>query len=496
LDLAARIDGLLEDEPDGPAVQYEGEWWDWSHVRQVRDGIEDILATAGLGPHEAVGLVLLERPSAHGALVSLLSRWRCAVLVSPLLPDAALCDDVAGLRLRALVADADDWRPGLVAAAAATGTVGIRLTNDRTAPVEPVEGAGLARALAGATGAQLDEVAVTILTSGTTGPPRRVPLAYESMQGASPTKSEPIGERGVAINALPLVSIGGILGVIDALWRGRPLALMERFDVMQWAELVRRHRPRRIGAPPATLRMLLDRKVPKEYLASAKSFTAASAPLDQQTCDEFEATYGMPVLRAYGATEFLGAITAFTEEDHACFAASKRGSVGRALPGVKIRIVDGDSGVELPHGTTGVLEAQAPRRPVGAPEGWLRTTDLASMDNDGFVWIHGRTDDVLIRGGFKVSAAELEDVLRRHPAVADVAAVDLPDTRLHQVPAAAVTLRDGAPPPTGEELRDWVRRHKPPYYVPVKVVVVDDLPRNAMLKVARGKVRELVQAAR
>src|SRR5262249_52772100 len=151
---------------------------------------------------------------------------------------------------------------------------------------------------------------MTILTSGTTGPPKRVPLSYESIDFSGRSPAAGTGQsRGVAINALPLVSIGGALGVIGTVFRGRPIALMDRFDVRKWAELVREHRPRRLGAPPAAIRAILDADIPVDYLQSGESFMAASAPIDLATTDEFEAKYGIPVLRGYGATEFLGGVT-------------------------------------------------------------------------------------------------------------------------------------------------------------------------------------------
>jgi acyl-coenzyme A synthetase/AMP-(fatty) acid ligase len=249
-----------------------------------------------------------------------------------------------------------------------------------------------------------------------------------------------------------------------------------------------------LSAPPAVVRMLLDNEVPKEFLASAELFTSASAPMDPTTADEFEAVYGIPVVTAYGATEFLGAVTGFEREDRHLVKA-KRGSVGRALPGTRVRIVDPNSGEELPRGEVGLLEADPPDRPTDAPPGWMRTNDLARMDEDGFVWIEGRADDVLIRGGFKVPAEALSAVLRAHPAVADAVVVGLPDPRLNQIPAAAVVTRPGMPSASAAELMDWVRERKPAYWVPVKIVFVDALPRNAMFKVMRDQARALIEAS-
>lgn len=486
------IEQLFVEEPDGPAVQYDGEWWTWSDMRDISDAIETLVQPTGMGPGDGVGIVLRERPHTYGAYLAALHADRCAVLVTPIQPDRLMADDVRALRLRVLIADTEDWkRSVLIEAAGAAGTMGVELTGDSEDPVRVVP--GLEAPGDGDHYVATPNVAVTLLTSGTTGRPKRVPLTYDAFEGEPPTNLRPPWKRGVSINAVPLVSIGGATGVVRTVWRGRPTALMDRFDVLKWAELVQEHKPRHLGAPPATLRMLLDRRVPKEYLASGQVFSASSAPVDVETSDEFEERYGIPVIRSYGATEFLGIVTGFLPEEYH-LAKVKRGSVGRAVPGCRVRIVDADTGAEVPRGKVGVLEADPSRRPLGTPPGWMRTNDLARMDEDGFVWIEGRADDVIIRGGFKVHSREVEAVLRQHPAVADAAVIGEPHPTLSFVPVAAVVIHKGATPPTEEELMDLVRATMPAYCVPTKIRNVDALPRNAMLKVVPNAVRELIAA--
>src|SRR5262249_17100925 len=161
----------------------------------------------------------------------------------------------------------------------------------------------------------------------------------------------------------------------------------------------------------------------------------------------------------------------FTLEDHKRVGKEKRGSVGRASPGVQLRVVDPDTGDELPVGEIGQLEVLPARRPLGAPDGWMRTTDLASIADEGYLYIHGRADDVIIRGGFKVSTGEVEEVLREHPGVRDAAVVGLPDPRLGEVPGAAV-VRARDTDVDAAALVAWVKDRLPPYKVPVKVVFV------------------------
>lgn len=490
MEINERIEQLFREAPNAEAIIYEGQTWTWADLARVRDGLDALLQAAGIGAGEGVGLVLRQRATGFGAYVALLNTRRCAALVTPIQPDAAMCEDLRALRPKALIADPDDWaRQGLVDAAAAVGALGIELTGDRDHPARLVP--GLERPSDGPHYTAIPNAAVTILTSGTTGPPKRVPVSYDTLR-SSPPKSGAVTSPGASIGSVPLVTLGGVMGTVATLWRGRPTELMERFDIWRWAELVKKYQPRRLAAPPAVIRMLLDNKVPREYLASAKLYRAASAPLDPNTAEEFEAAYGIPVVAFYGATEFLGSVTGFETEDLHLIK-EKRGSVGRALPGIGVRVVDPESGRELPRGQVGLVEADPKIRPADAPPGFIRTNDLGHMDEDGFLWIEGRADDVVIRGGFKVATEEVASVLREHPAVADAAVVGLPDPRVGQVPAAAVVLRQGADAPSPEALMDWVRERKPGYCVPEKIAFVDALPRNTMFKVLRKEVASLIE---
>ena len=145
------------------------------------------------------------------------------------------------------------------------------------------------------------------------------------------------------------------------------------------------------------------------------------------------------------------------------FGASKRNSVGRALPDTELRIVDQDTGAELPVGEQGLLEAKV----AAMGPDWIRTTDIASIDEDGFVTLHGRADGAINRGGFKILPEIVRRVLISHPAVRDACVVGVPDARLGQVPFAAIEIVRGQPVPTDDELKELVRQSLPVYNVPV-----------------------------
>jgi acyl-coenzyme A synthetase/AMP-(fatty) acid ligase len=285
----------------------------------------------------------------------------------------------------------------------------------------------------------------------------------------------------------PLGGIGGVCQLITGAYIGKRIALLEKFSVAEWLRVVKTYGIRRSGLQPAAVRMLLEADLPPEDLASLDYVVSASGPLDPETRDAFEARYGVPLLLAYGATEFAGSVCTWTPELYREFGATKRSSSGRVLPDTEVRIVDPYTGAEVPTGAQGLLEAR-----IGAlGPAWIRTNDLASIDADGFVTLHGRADGAINRGGFKVLPETVRRVLVSHPDVRDAAVVAVPDATLGEVPFAAVEPVPGRRAPSPADLVALVRNQLPKHCVPVDVVVVDDLPRTQSLKVSLRDVAAL-----
>ncbi|MBJ7336792.1 MAG: long-chain fatty acid--CoA ligase [Mycolicibacterium sp.] len=237
--------------------------------------------------------------------------------------------------------------------------------------------------------------------------------------------------------------------------------------------------------------MIRNADVPRADLASLEFIFGGSGPLDPETRDAFEERYGVPVLWAYGTTEFAGSVCAWTPERYREFGRHKRNSVGMALPGATVRIVDVDTGAKVTPGAQGLLQA---RIPLISPE-WIVTTDLASVDADGFVTLHGRADGAINRGGFKILPETVRRVLLIHPCVRDACVVGVPDHRLGEVPFAAVQTVPGVAVPSDEELKALVIEHLPRHHVPVAIVAVDELPRNNAMKVSLRDVVALCTEA-
>jgi acyl-CoA synthetase (AMP-forming)/AMP-acid ligase II len=233
--------------------------------------------------------------------------------------------------------------------------------------------------------------------------------------------------------------------------------------------------------------MILDAGVPAEDLAGVRYIIVGTSGTDVATHVEFEKRYGVSILLSYGATEFCGAATTMTAELHERFGREKFGSVGKPQPGNGVRVVDPDTGTPLPAGEVGLLLVK-----IGAlgPD-YIRTTDLGVLDEDGFLFIKGRIDGVIVRGGFKILPTTVEAVINRYPGVSASCVVGIPDARLGQVPVAAVEMQSGGSWPEAGALQDHVRANLPAPHIPVVFRVLDKLPRTPSLKTDIRAVRAL-----
>jgi acyl-coenzyme A synthetase/AMP-(fatty) acid ligase len=496
--LSKRLSEIWTLDPAATAVEFRKQPYTWGELRAAALEIDRLLSANGLGKGAAIGAILRNRPGLVATIVGMIVSERCMVCINPHYPPQALAAEIRNLNVAAIVADADDWAvPGIVDAARSVGTMGIRLS--RSAPaVELVP--GLEKPSPGEHKQVADGIALEILTSGTTGTPKRLQTRYLPLADAilssvrDDKEGQPKLRAGGTMLSAPLVHVSGLFGLLYPMCEGRPTLLLEKFTVDEWVDTVRRHRIRFAALPPTALRMVMDANAPKEALSSLLAIRCGTAPLTPENQKRFEDTYGVPVLVQYSATEWIGGIAGWTIEEHRKYMPAKLGSIGRTHGGVKARVVDPETGRELPPGEQGILEI-LPSKRFGPDAAWNRTTDLASIDADGFIYIAGRADDVIIRGGLKVHLPAVADTLNQHPSVKDSAVLGIPDERLGEVPVAAVELHPGQPVPTEDELRAFLRARLAPYQVPVEFKVVDALPRTVSMKVTRPAVRALFAPA-
>jgi acyl-CoA synthetase (AMP-forming)/AMP-acid ligase II len=358
-----------------------------------------------------------------------------------------------------------------------------------------------------------DDVTMLMYTAGTTGRPKGVPLTHngfsiyvlENVDPASPD----IGERNLL--TVPLYHVAGAQALLAAVYGGRTLIMMRQFETKEWMETVQQEKANRAMLVPTMLKWVVDNPDFDKYdLSSLKVITYGAAPMPFEVIKK--AIEIMPEVRfinAFGQTETASTITTLGPEDHVISGTDaekekklKRlsSSIGRPMSDVEMKIID-DEGRELPLGETGQIVARGPRVMSGywqdaektaqafTADGWLRTGDVGYRDGDGYYYLAGRGDDMIIRGGENISPEELENVLHAYPKIDEVAVIGIPDPEWGQEPRAIVVLKKDEKA-TAEEIMEYCREKIASFKRPRSVVFVDELPRNPMGKVLKRVLRE------
>jgi acyl-CoA synthetase (AMP-forming)/AMP-acid ligase II len=299
--------------------------------------------------------------------------------------------------------------------------------------------------------------------------------------------------------------------MMAAIYGGRTVALMRQFETDEWMDTVQREKANRAMLVPTMLKYIVEHpEFDKFDLKSMQVITygAASMPFEVLS----RAMELMPWVRfinAFGQTETASTIAALGPEDHDLTGTEEEKqkkikrltqSIGKALPDVEVKIID-DDGKELPPGEVGDIVAKGSRIMTGywndeektaqafTPDGWLITKDKGWMDEEGYIYLAGRGDDMIIRGGENISPEEVENVLYSHPKVEDASVIGIPDPEWGHVPKGIVVLKKGQTA-TADELMEHCRANLASFKRPRSIIFVDELPRNPMGKVLRNKLRE------
>lgn len=333
--------------------------------------------------------------------------------------------------------------------------------------------------------------AFVLWTSGTTGNPKPVlhtHTAYLELidRVLAPLRAQPPRKgHDPSPNLIPvsLALNAGIYNVLFGLRAGAPLVIMDRFEASTFATLVRRHGIRSTVAPPAAIAMLNDEPSVTD-LSPLKYVRSITAPLSPLQARRFTERFGAFVLNSYGQAE-IGEVIGWTAKD-AKEHPEKVGAIGRPHAGVDLRFsAEGELLVRPPNMAAGYASGGDLGDRLD-PDGFLRTGDIAHLDEDGFVWLDGRLGDLINRGGNKVFPAEVEEVLLLSTSIREVAVVGVPDDRLGEVPVAFFVASGSV---DAQALTAHCREHLVPYKVPVAFERVETLPRTEVGKVLR---RELV----
>jgi len=349
---------------------------------------------------------------------------------------------------------------------------------------------------------QPNDLAIMLFTSGTAGSPKAAMLSHGNLQSNLDQLAQVrrLDHTDVVFGVLPLFHIFGLNVVLAySLMRGASLVLVERFDPMTAIETIRDRKVTLIpGAPPLWMAFEQMPTLPKDSFASVRIALTGASKMPEHTTRALFERYGLLVTEGYGLTECAPVVTTTTNVEKTT-ALTKIGSIGRVLPGVEVRLVDesgenalrGDAGeiwVRGPNVFLGYFEdPQATARALTA-DGWLRTGDIAVIDDDGFFYLVDRAKDLIIVSGFNVYPAEVEEAIREHSAVAQAAVVGVEHPHSGEAVRAYVVLRQDAHLDE-DAVIDHCHARLARYKCPTKVLFVSQLPTGATGKVLRRELR-------
>ncbi|MFI7670388.1 class I adenylate-forming enzyme family protein [Nocardia sp. NPDC049526] len=352
-----------------------------------------------------------------------------------------------------------------------------------------------------------EDVAVVLFTSGTTARPKAVELTHANLTsyvlGTVDFGSAEPGDA--ALICLPPYHIAGIGAALSNLYAGRKMVYLRQFEPQEWIRLVNDEQITNATVVPTMLdRIVSTLDATPVALPTLRTLayggSKAPLPLVRKT---LELLPDVGLVNAYGLTETSSTIAVLTPEDHRSAhhaddpAVAKRlSSVGRAVPGIELQIRAADGTITAP-GETGALFVRGPQvsgsyADIGSVldgDGWFPTNDLAALDDEGYLFLGGRSDDTIIRGGENIAPAELEDVLVEHPHVHEAAVIGVPDPQWGQIIVAVVVPAHGSNPEP-ELLRDHVRANLRGSRTPDRIVFRDQLPSTPTGKVLRRNLIE------
>lgn len=355
------------------------------------------------------------------------------------------------------------------------------------------------------------DTTLLLFTSGTTGTPKAVKLTHDSfssyMLSSVPPADPEIEERNLL--SLPIYHVAGIQSALAAIYGGRTLLLARQFEAKDWMELVQREKAHRAGMVPTMLKQVLDHPEFSDYdLSSLRIISYGAAPMPIEVIRKaIESLPRTHFINAFGQTETASTITMLSPEDHVLEGApdevEKRlrrlTSVGKALDDVEIAILD-ENGAPLPQGSEGEVAARGPRlmsgywndeHATGATfhDDWLLTGDRGYLDEEGYLFLTGRSKDFIKRGGEMISPQEVEDVLLSHPGIREAAVIGVPDSQWgERVRALVVPTSDTAP--TSEDLIQHCHDRLASFKRPESVLFVTEIPKNPMGKVLKRVLRD------
>ncbi|GAC1312482.1 MAG: long-chain fatty acid--CoA ligase [Acidimicrobiales bacterium] len=496
------IASVIEMHPaEAPALISRGKVTTYGELRRQSAELRHGLIGLVLEPGDRVALVAANNWFFVVGYLAVLGAGAIVVPLNPGSPTAELSHQLKEVGVKIVVA-------GPSSRLAAEG---IDRADLGVAHLVATEGSGLKNAIAFEgllTGAEApvvdrapDDVAVLMFTAGTGGAPKAAMLTHGNILANLDQIQRHPGRRVTAadvnLGVLPLHHIFGLNVVLDlALLAGASVVLVERFDPSSALETIATHKVTVVaGAPPMYGSWLALPAADAESLRGVRLAVSGAAPLGAETASAFQAQFGVEIYEGYGLTEASPTVTSSVVGGH-----SKPGSIGVPLPDVEVRLVDedgedvfpGDAGEIWVRGANvfaGYWEEPEATAMALTADGWLRTGDVAVVDDEGWMFIVDRAKDVIIVSGFNVFPAEVEQALLAHPGVVDVAVVGVPHPHTGEAVKAYVVAAGGHHLEE-DELIDFCAGRLARYKCPSKVMFVDELPKGRTGKLLRRELRE------
>jgi long-chain acyl-CoA synthetase len=491
MNLAAVIEGHPADRPAliaagaGGAGGAGGKVTTYGELRRLVGEARGGLATRGVGPGDRVAVVAANTPEFVVAYLAVLGVGALAVPLNPASPPPEVRRelDVVGAQLVVVGPGGKGTLAGVYAEA-------VTLDDLLGGPqADLIDRAG-------------DDPAVLLFTSGTAGAPLAAVLTHgnllaniEQIEASPGWAARPEAPRDVALGALPLFHVFGLNALLGVLLHaGGTVVLVERFDPEATLAAIAEHGVDLVTGAPAMWAALAEMPgADRSAVAGVRVALSGAAPLDPAVVQAVKDRLGLDLREGYGLTEASPVVAS------GLGVGAPEGSIGRPLPGVQVRLVDpqgedvlvGDPGeiwVRGPNVFSGYWDDPEATGAALTDDGWLRTGDVAVVDDDGFLFVVDRIKDVVIVSGFNVFPAEVEAVLCEHPDVAEAAVVGVPDARAGEALRAFVVPRDGASIDV-EAVAAHCSEHLARYKCPSSIEIVDRIPHGVAGKLLRRALK-------
>jgi acyl-CoA synthetase (AMP-forming)/AMP-acid ligase II len=355
------------------------------------------------------------------------------------------------------------------------------------------------------------DIAIQLFTSGTTAAPKAALLRHSNLLSyiLGTVEFSSASENEAALVSVPPYHIAGIAALLSSIYSMRRILLLSAFDPDDWLALAAAERASNAFVVPTMLSRIINRmdERGRTELSALRAIAYGGGRMPTELIERaLELFPQVNFTNAYGLTETSSTIALLGPDEHRAAQRAtdpairgRLGSVGKPLPTVEIEIRD-EEGRRLPAGERGEIYVRGEQvsgeyreRKALDADGWFATRDAGYMDIDGYLYLSGRADDIIVRGGENISPAEIEDALMTHPAIADAAAVAVPSVEWGETVGVAIVPRPGQKAPSDEELRTLIKNRLRSSRVPERIAVMDALPYNEMGKLLRREVRALLR---